>query len=240
MILNYNNEIIEVNIERSNRSTLSISIKADAGVLVKAPKFLSDEKIREFLDKKSGWIVEKRNEIKREQRIRIRREYVDGATLPYMGKEYPIEIVPAKKSSVELIIDEANLFAGKIIIKTSKTENEDIQKLLKKWYKKKTREVVSARVTYYSEIINVTVTGIDIKSRKREWGSCDSRGNLTFNWKLVMARPEAIDYVVVHELCHRKHMDHSKQFWGEVKKYMPDYKEQKAWLNENSVNMNIE
>ncbi len=233
MILNYNNEIIEVNIERTSRTTLSISIKEDASILVKAPKFLSDAKIRELLDKKGEWIIEKRNIAKREQKIKIKREYINGATLPYLGKEYPIEIIPAKKSSVELC-------EGKIVIKTSKSEKEDIGKLLKKWYKKQTKEITSKRIAYYSPIINVTATSVDIKSRKKEWGSCDNHGNITFNWKLGMAKPEAIDYVVVHELCHRKHMDHSKQFWAEVAKYIPDYKERQNWLRENAVNLNIE
>lgn len=245
MIRNYNNEIIEVNIERTNRTTLSISIKDDASVLVKAPMFLSDAKIRELLDKKADWIIEKRNLAKREQKIKIKREYKNGATLPYLGKEYPIEMILAKKSSVELLAGENfskedSAYDGKIVIKTSKTEKEDIQKLLKKWYKKQTKEITSKRIAYYSSIINVTVTSIDIKSRKKEWGSCDNHGNITFNWKLGMAKPEAIDYVVVHELCHRKYMDHSKQFWKEVGKYIPDYKERQNWLRENAVNMNIE
>jgi len=239
MILNYNHEIIQVNIERTARSTLSISIKKDATILVKAPRMLSDDKIRELLDKKSQWIIEKRNEAKREQSIKIKRDYIDGATLPYMGVEYPIEIIPAKKSSVELLQGKSQ-DESRIIIRTSKTERDDIQKLLKKWYKKQTKEIVSSRVAYYGEIIKVSVNAIDIKSRKTEWGSCDSHGNLTFNWKLVMATPESIDYVVVHELCHRKHMDHSKQFWCEVKKYLPDYKERQKWLKDNSVNLNIE
>ena len=245
MILNYNNEIIEVNIERTSRTTLSISIRDDATILVKAPKFLADAKIRELLDKKEEWIIEKRNMVKREQKLKIKREYINGATLPYLGKEYPIEIVTAKKSSVELILTDSfyntdSDAEGKIVIKTSKTENEDIRKLLKKWYKKQTKEITTKRVAHYSPIINVTATSIDIKSRKKEWGSCDNHGNITFNWKLGMAKPEAIDYVVVHELCHRKYMDHSKQFWKEVKKYIPDYKERQNWLRENSVNLNLE
>ena len=84
------------------------------------------------------------------------------------------------------------------------------------------------------------MNSVSIKSRKSQWGSCDSNGDVTFSWRLVMARPEAIDYVVIHELCHRKHMDHSREFWNQVQKYMPDFKMQKQWLEENSVNLNIE
>lgn len=122
-------------------------------------------------------------------------------------------------------------------------ENGQIEKLrkeLKKWYKKQAKEYITKRVAYYQDILGVSVTSVSIKSRKSQWGSCDSNGNLTFSWRLVMAAPKAIDYVVVHELCHRRHMDHSPKFWQEVKTYMPDYEEQKQWLEENAINLNIE
>ena len=87
--------------------------------------------------------------------------------------------------------------------------------------------------------MGVTYGNISIKSRKKQWGTCDSNGDLTFSWRLSMASIEAIDYVVVHELCHRHHMDHSKQFWGQVKNVLPDYKQRQKWLEEHSVNMEL-
>lgn len=240
MILNINNEIIEVQIERTKRVTLSLQLREDASVLVKAPLQISDGKIQEILEKKANWIVEKREEIKRRQSKRIKREFVTGATLPFLGKEHYLRVSLAKKSSVDFNDYESNYMERGFYISTKSLDHDDIQKLLKKWYKKRTLEEVNYRVREYSKIMNVTVSSVSVKSRKREWGSCDSHGNLTFNWKLSMATPEAIDYVVVHELCHRKFMDHSKQFWKEVEKYIPNYKEQKKWLNENSINMNLE
>ena len=126
-----------------------------------------------------------------------------------------------------------------ITITDKQKDDESIRANLKKWYKKQTMEITSNRAAHYAKQMNVTYAGISIKSRKSQWGTCDSNGNLTFHWRLSMATPDAVDYVVVHELCHRRHMDHSKQFWGQVKTVLPDYLESRAWLEENSINLSL-
>ena len=92
---------------------------------------------------------------------------------------------------------------------------------------------IPGRVKYYADIIGVTYGKITIRNQKTRWGSCSSKGNLNFNCLLMLTTPEVIDYVVVHELCHRKEMNHSGAFWAEVEKVLPDYKEQVKWLKEN-------
>lgn len=92
---------------------------------------------------------------------------------------------------------------------------------------------ISERAAYYAEIIGVTYGKITIREQKSRWGSCSSRGNLNFNWKLVLAPPEVLDYVVVHELCHRLQMNHSPEFWNEVERVLPDYQKRRKWLKEN-------
>lgn len=235
MQLIINSETIQVHIQRSKRKTVCLSVNKDNSVTVKAPlRFPSDREITEFVQQKAEWIFIQRQKLQKQEEKRIKRRFETGYTFPYLGEERLVEMQDAKKTII-------SYQEGTIRIKTQDCEN--VQKLrsdLKKWYKKQAKEYITKRVEYYQPIIGVTVTSISIKSRKSQWGSCDSNGNLTFSWRLVMARPEAIDYVVVHELCHRKHMDHSRQFWNEVQKYMPDFKEQKKWLEENSVNLNIE
>ena len=93
-------------------------------------------------------------------------------------------------------------------------------------------EIIPARVEYFARIIGVTYGNITIRNQKTRWGSCSSKGNLNFNCLLMLAPPEVLDYVVVHELCHRKQMNHSKAFWTEVEKVFPDYKESINWLKE--------
>lgn len=93
-------------------------------------------------------------------------------------------------------------------------------------------EIIPARVEYFAKIIGVTYGNITIRNQKTRWGSCSSKGNLNFNCLLMLAPPEVLDYVVVHELCHRKQMNHSKAFWSEVEKVFPDYKKSIKWLKE--------
>lgn len=106
--------------------------------------------------------------------------------------------------------------------------NEEIKKLADK-----ALQHIPKRVSYYAKQIGVTYEKITIRNQKTRWGSCSSKGNLNFNCLLMLTPPEVIDYVVVHELCHRKEMNHSKAFWAEVEKVIPNYKEQVKWLKEN-------
>ena len=93
--------------------------------------------------------------------------------------------------------------------------------------------VIPKRAEYFAEKIPVTYGRITIRNQKTRWGSCSGKGNLNFNCLLMLAPPEVLDYVVVHELCHRKEMNHSERFWREVENILPDYRERKKWLKEN-------
>ena len=105
---------------------------------------------------------------------------------------------------------------------------EDIKDLAQKAI-----EVIPPKVKEYSDILGVTYGRITIRNQRSRWGSCSSKGNLNFNCLLILAPDNIIDYVVVHELCHRKEMNHSKRFWSEVEKVLPDYKDREKWLREN-------
>ena len=105
---------------------------------------------------------------------------------------------------------------------------EEIKQLAEKAMAK-----IPQRVDYYAAIVGVTYGKITIRNQKTRWGSCSRKGNLNFNCLLMLAPEAVLDYVVVHELCHRKEMNHSKRFWNEVERVLPSYKKQESWLKEN-------
>lgn len=94
-------------------------------------------------------------------------------------------------------------------------------------------QIIPDKVRFYAEKIGVDYGRVTIRNQKTRWGSCSAKGNLNFNCLLMLAPEDVLDYVVIHELCHRKEMNHSPRFWSEVAKIMPDYKNSKIWLKEN-------
>ena len=107
-------------------------------------------------------------------------------------------------------------------------ENPELESI----YRKKARQRLEDRCAYYAGRMGVSYNRIAIRAAKTRWGSCSAQGNLNFHWKLVLMPPEVLDYVVVHELAHRKEMNHSQRFWEEVEKILPDYRRRRKWLKE--------
>ena len=104
---------------------------------------------------------------------------------------------------------------------------------LEKRYRKAAKIYIPQRVEYYARHVGVTYEAVRIREQKTRWGSCSSNKTLSFNWRLMLAPPQILDYVIVHEVCHLRHMNHSKEFWSLVETIMPDYKDKKKWLKEN-------
>lgn len=216
---------------RSRRKTIGIIIDPEKGVVVRVPERLTDKQIKEFVKKKSSWIIKKQEELKKVKCLPKAREFVSGEKLTYLGELYEIEVIQGEDNkSVEITLKD-----GKFQIRVSSSlkgdnRRETIIRELVQWYKKQARIKYKERVELYRNIMNVTYNKIYIRDQKTRWGSCSSKGNLNFNWRLIMAPLSIMDYIVVHELVHLVHPNHSKDFWKLVKKIVPDYKEKKEWL----------
>lgn len=147
----------------------------------------------------------------------------------YRGREYRLVLrrEPARRRiQVELEEDE-------LLISTPNAEPARIYKAIEKWYIGQAHMIFPVRVMHYLQFTGGEVKSIRIKDQKTRWGSCSSLHNLNFNWRLIMAPGEVLDYVVVHELCHLTHMNHSRDFWNMVEKVMPDYRVYRKWLKDN-------
>ena len=116
--------------------------------------------------------------------------------------------------------------------KQQKFTEEEMKEL-----REKARILLTERVQHFAPLIGVTYNQISIRAQHTRWGSCSSKGNLNFNCLLALVPMEVLDYVVVHELCHRKELNHSDRFWNEIAKILPDYKVRKKWLKDNGFNL---
>lgn len=150
----------------------------------------------------------------------------------------------ASEKDIEEILKKKEAWISKHIEKIKETkerfEAEPTEKLRREKVialAEEALKVIPERVEYFAKVIGVTYGKITIRNQKTRWGSCSSKGNLNFNCLLMLVPPEVLDYVVVHELCHRKQMNHSKAFWSEVEKVLPDYKEARKWLKEEGSQM---
>lgn len=234
MVFQYETETIEFAVIKSKRKSLSIAIQPDGNLLVKAPVFMSDSEILKWVKTKTGWIVRQRAKVLEQQETNPPKRYVTGETFLYLGQQYKLEVRISEGRAKMVGID------GDKIILFSKTDDEAaVQKILVDWYVKQAKAWIVKRVSYYARMLSESVNHVTIKNQKKRWGSCSSARNLNFNWRLIMAPPEVIDYVVVHELSHLKQMNHSKEFWYEVEKVLLDYKVRKKWLDENGKYLNI-
>lgn len=164
------------------------------------------------------------------------RKYRTGEIFVYQGKEFPLEVIYDKTAPKRRV----SLTNGKLKVTVNKRSIEMRKALIKSWYVEQAKYLFFKKVHYYNKRIGMPIHWIRIKEQKSRWGSCSSLGNLNFNWKLVIAPIEILEYVVVHEMCHYKHMDHSKEFWSEVEKILPDYKVRKKWLQVNGQYLDIE
>lgn len=122
--------------------------------------------------------------------------------------------------------------AGQEIIRLTPAEARRLE-AIKHRYREEARRKFEERVAYYHPLTGGNYTSITIRDQKSRWGSCSSRGTLSFNYRLIFAPPVILDYVVVHELCHLTHMNHSKAFWNKVASVMPDYKVHRQWLKDH-------
>lgn len=232
---NYGTQKIEFTVVFRERKTLSIEVEAPDIITVIAPLNTTEDKILEKVQSKSKWIVQKLFEIKEVEYRKRNKQYVNGESFIYMGRNYSLQIV----LDTNIKLEEAKLFRGKFYVYTPSKDEEIIKHALENWYKDKAKEKIKERVEYYQEYFDVKPTKVAIKGQQKRWGSCTKRKELLFNWRCIMAPSPALDYIVVHEMCHLIYMNHSKEFWQLLKGVLPDYENRKAWLKNNGIKFDL-
>ena len=213
--------IIPDYIERSNRKTLSLTVLKNGNVIVKAPISMKDEVIERFVFEKQDWISSKLSMINKTQSKFD--DVIHYQKFMLYGNKYSLVFDDVKNIKVNDSFE---------IILPQKLEHEKVLKLLKSWYKKVAKQVLSERLAFVENKIKLKSNSFRIGDSKGRWGSCNSRGAICLNFRVLMLPPALIDYVIVHELCHLVEMNHSKNFWKLVNSFLPNVDKLKSAIKE--------
>ena len=220
---------------RSRRSTADIIIERDGSVLVRAPEWVDDDEVANIVESKHYWIYKGLAEWRDLNASRVLREYKNGEGFLYLGRAYRLSLVGDQCEPLQLK-------NGRFMLRRDVVEQggvEAAKTAFQAFYVEKGIDRLRSRVAYYAPKVGVAPSGVEVRDVGHRWASCSSTGKLSFHWKCMMAPQTIINYVVVHELCHLHHRDHSKEFWNEVDKILPTYREQKEWLRKNGANLEV-
>ncbi|MES2502659.1 MAG: SprT family zinc-dependent metalloprotease [Pseudomonadota bacterium] len=212
-----NGETISYLLEHRPRRTVGLKITAD-GLVVHAPKRIFAFQLNQILQEKSGWILSKLQARAASQVDTI--EWIDGEHLLYLGQDIQLTIV--KNSNNKALVLDANT----LLMATPTPDNHTlVHRKVVHWYQKQAMADFGRRLTILAAKLGVPTPPLTLSNAKSRWGSCNSRGEVRLNWRLLQAPPSIINYVICHELAHLKQMNHSAKFWAVVESLFPDYKQ---------------
>jgi len=224
-------EDLDITIEKTERrKTVSIFIERNGSVKVLAPITASDEKVEAAVKSKEYQIFSKIAKWKELNQGKVTREFVNGQSFLYLGRNYRLKLtenqdVPLKISGGFFHLDKSYL---------SKAE-----KVFKNFYRNKAQKKIQDRLKLIEDKFAHKPTSVKVLELQNRWASWTPNNGLNFHWKCIMAPVSVLDYIIIHEMVHLKHPNHSSEFWNELDKKMPDYKEHENWLKRNGVKMSL-
>ncbi len=221
---------IDIVIVRSKRKTVSIFIERDGSVSARVPENLTEDDIEQVLKSKEYQIHKNLAEWTQLNEKRIIREYVNGQSFLYLGRNYRLNFVD--EDIPKLIFRN-----GKLLL--SKHLKDKAKELFIDFYKEKLNEKLQPILERYKNQLGVIPNEIKVMELQNRWASCSSKGNVNFHWKCGMAPIDVLNYIVVHELVHLIHTNHTTAFWNEVDKVMPNYQKHIEWLKVNGAGMDL-
>lgn len=209
-------------LEYSERKTLGITVTPDMNVLVRAPLDASPDKIRDKLKTKAPWIIKQKSFFLSFHPKTPERKYISGETHLYLGRQYRLKIILGSTESVKL--------KGKFIEVTT-LDKSNVPSLMKTWYLERARHkfnILAIPLIAQFSKYNVNPSSIILRNMSSRWGSCTPKGKIILNPELIKAPKRCIEYVIIHELCHLVHHDHTQKFIDLQSKEMPDWSK---WKN---------
>lgn len=213
---------MEFKLERSKRKTISITVSGGT-VTVRAPLRLRAEAIEAFVQSKEAWIREKC--AAQQERAERFAPYLRYERFLWLGET----LLPVIGETARIYAKDGKLYVPERCVGT------DGQRYIANWYRRQAQKILAERLVGIAQEYGFTVRAFRLTNARRKWGSCTGDNEIRLNWRLLFLDMSAIDYVILHELCHTVVHDHSRRFWQTVEKYCPDYKQRKKDLQDRSV-----
>lgn len=210
---------------RSNRKTVSLIINREGELVVRAPKNIAKRQIDLLVGQKQDWIVLAKQKAE-QNKARKSEFFVSDGVLALFGQEKPV-IFDAQEQPFYSQTDSCFYLVP--------AQEEQLRRQAETVYRRLARVCIEQKVRDYAQMLQVTPTAVRINGAKTRWGSCSGKNSLNFSWRLMLAPEPCVDYVVVHELCHILHHDHSPAFWQEVERVVPDRKLRQQQLKETAL-----
>lgn len=232
-------ERLEFLLKRSaKRKSVGLTVRDSQSLEVAAPAKMKLADVDAVVRERARWVRKKWAMFADLEQSRQEATFAPGERWPFRGASYPLQIVErASATPAAVALDEhLNVTISRQL--TGDAKREAVRAALWAWYRREAERWLRERVDHYSARYGFAPRAIKVKDVKSRWGSCSVKGNLNFNWRLVLAPPPVVDYVVVHELCHLRHPNHSKRFWNLVRSILPEYETQKAWLRAHGPDLN--
>jgi len=219
-------------IKSDRRKTTALKIK-NGEVSIHTPKRLPISIAQQFVKEKTAWIKQKLEQ--QSQQIPVKKRFTHGEIHCYLGKEYPLQLID-KAAPVSVI---KNRQVIEVRGRLSRLSKAAIRAALITWYKQQASHYLSSRTASIAARIGLLPKSVTVKTYTARWGSCGVHADIQYNWKLMLAPPDIIDYVIIHELCHIQHHNHSAQFWKLVEQHSPLFKDYRLWLKNNGYLLEI-
>ncbi|WP_070000795.1 M48 family metallopeptidase [Cellulosilyticum sp. I15G10I2] len=217
---------------RQKRKTVAIDIDNDLNIVIKVPHYLKTSEINKLIQKHQSWIekrVQEKTQHKKQHDWRVTNQIL------YLGEYREIYKIKEPWLRGRVVVD-----GNQLIIKLKEPESrEETERLIEQFFKEQADSILTNLTDYYADLIHVSYNKITIRNQKTRWGSCSSKGNISYNVKILCALEEMIAYIVLHEVMHLKHFNHGKAFWQEIAEIMPDYKDKMNYFKQFGQNFII-
>ena len=233
--ININNHTLSWTLRHSaRRRSFQIRLLSATEIVVTAPAGASSDKAAEILRSKSTWILRQLKRLAAAVADSTNSSLAHGATLLFRGEPHSLLLLAdgRKKPHVTYAPCSITVHLSELV---GEPGHPLVMQSLKKWYLSAAQSALLERLTYWSGQIGVHPQRLSLRDQKTRWGSCSSRGGISLNWRLIMAPPPVIDYLVIHELCHLRHPNHSPAYWREVACWCPDFRQHRQWLRQHGA-----